>query len=623
MSVLHKFQMQLPPQLVVGDSWVKPYFIQYKKLLALALCLGIVAAVFSSALMITAGYLISASASAPGAIMLLQFPLIFIRVFGVGRPPIKHIERYYSHDWVFKMSSLLRCDLWLSLEKGRLAARSRDLAKVLGLLSSDIAHIQNLYLRCIFPSVIAFALYSIILALAGLFSLPLFAGLLITLSSIVIIFPLCSLLVNGARSMKRLALQRRLYEEMTDSCLGMVDWQCSSRIPEQKAHLEDLCQHIDELQLAEFRFDHLRNAVAQLLFAVSILAILYSVAAHFAQTYSVFSLVEVDARLSYPAHWIAAWVLGFFPVIELFAPLSNSALEGMRHLDSIAALNRLERVSFDEKRKSLSVNSQRKLTEKDKQTCTHFDKNASPLIDISHLYFSYPGTKQEILHDINLEIAQGERLAILGKSGVGKSSLLSLMLGEYKVCSGKLKLGGIDAAELSAYHNYIAVLEQGSYLFNVSLAENLRIGKAEASDEELYEVLERIGLADKVKSMPQGINSIVQEAGFDFSGGERRRLCLARVLLQSCPLVVLDEPTAGLDAESEKEVLNTICELFSDATLIIITHNLSVLNYVDRVIYLSQGKLAFQGSPEQLKNTSEYYRKLLAFDSSVNLSSEV
>lgn len=599
------------PQFILGDSWVKPYFVQYKKLLALALFLGIIAAVFSSALMVTAGYLISASATAPGAIMLLQFPLIFIRVFGVGRPPIKHVERYVSHDWVFKMSSLLRCDLWLSLGNGKLTSRSKNLGNILGLLSSDIAHIQNLYLRCIFPSVIAFTLYLIVLLAAGLLSLPLLLGLCISLSIIVFVFPLWSVLVNGARSIRRRQLERQLYDEMTDSCLGIVDLQCSTRKQQQKDRLGELCHRIDELRVAELRFDRCRNMLAQLLFVVSILAILYSLSSHFSQGYSAFSLTDLNERLNFPSHWIAAWTLGFLPVIELFSPLSNSALEALRHMDSIEALNRLERVSFTETVQTMSAPPQ--------ELSEDFDISASPLIDVHGLSFSYPASQTQLLKDISLSINKGDKLAILGRSGVGKSSFISLLLGEFEPSEGQILLGGTPAHKLSSYHKYVAVLEQQSYLFNTTLAENLRITAPEASDEELYEVLRRVGLEEKLKSLPQGLYSMVQEAGFDLSGGERHRLCLARVLLQNCPIVVLDEPTAGLDVKTEQAVLDTIFEVFKDSTLLIVTHQLSLMRYVDKLIFFSQGKLAFQGSPQQLEKSNEYYQRLLTFDTSVDL----
>ena len=198
------------------DTWVKPFFFRYRKALALALLLGLLTFGFASALMVTSGYLVSASAVAE-TILFLHLPLIFVRIFGVGKPILQYLERLTSHDWVLRMTSGLRLKLYKSLERDAVFFRATHrTGDVLGLLAEDIGHIQNLYLRTVFPTVVAWLLYVILVVCLGWFSLWLALAMLIPIgliemsflmANMVTIFKNPKLYVLGSSKAKQPAIQ--------------------------------------------------------------------------------------------------------------------------------------------------------------------------------------------------------------------------------------------------------------------------------------------------------------------------------------------------------------------------------------------------------------------------------
>jgi ATP-binding cassette subfamily C protein CydC len=161
----------------------------------------------------------------------------------------------------------------------------------------------------------------------------------------------------------------------------------------------------------------------------------------------------------------------------------------------------------------------------------------------------------------------------------------------------------------------VGYISQDSYIFALSILDNLRIGNVEISLDQAWHALDLVGLKSHVEALPQGIYSLASEAGLNFSGGEAQRLALARVFLQDPSIVVLDEPTVGLDPATEHSIMEAIMNVFADQTLIMITHHLQGIESFDRVIFLENGKLEMDGSPEDLAKKNTRFKKLLAFDS--------
>lgn len=619
------------------DSWVKPYLGRYKKTLCLAIFLGVLTIGFAAALMFTAGLLIGQSAEMPYSILLLGTPLLCVRIFGIGKPLLQYAERLTSHDWVLRMTSSLRVKLYDAFESNGIFFHSlHRLGDALGLLAEDIGHIQNLYLRTIFPSVIAWILGLVLVIGLGCFTW--WMGLLVlglVLIELVVI-PLVSVSVNGARLAKHKSLKSALYTEVTDDVLGITDWILSGRYDDYLTHHKHTQQTLRELERAGYSFDKKRDLVLQIFFGIGAVVVLFWTATQF------------GGEIGGNSNWILAFVLGYFPLIDAFAPLSAAATEARSHQDSIERLNDLPQADKAKRSKS---NGCKGYAGQRVYDLVH-DGDSIHSCNSIHAYglifdkasFTYPESKRLLINNLSLQIKAGEKIAVLGRSGAGKSTLASLIRGDLTPTAGQVFIADRHALakedraksvpENSAHDDnapdiielrptctlddsaaeYFGVIQQKTYLFNATLRENLLIGNTEASDEFLIETLHRVGLKSLLKRLPKGLDTLVDEAGIGFSGGERHRIALARVLLQDAPIVILDEPMVGLDPVTEQQVLDAIFSTLKDKTVIMITHHLQGVSYMDRVLLLEKGNLRLDGNPEELKETSSYFRSLLALE---------
>ncbi|AFV72888.1 Cysteine ABC transporter ATP-binding protein [Streptococcus agalactiae] len=566
------------------DQWVKPFFKQYKVSLVIALFLGFMTFFSASALMFNSGYLISKSASLPSNILLVYVPIVLTRAFGIGRPVFRYIERLTSHNWVLRMTSQLRLKLYHSLESNAIfMKRDFRLGDVMGLLAEDINYLQNLYLRTIFPTIIAWILYSFIIIATGFFSLWFALMMLLYLAIMIFVFPLWSILANGARQTREKELKNHLCTDLTDNVLGISDWIFSQRGQEYVALHERSESELMAVQKKIRSFDNRRALIVELVFGF--LAILVIILAS----------NQFIGHRGGEANWIAAFVLTVFPLSEAFAGLSAAVQETNKYSDSIHRLNELSEMYFE--------TTQNQLPNKPYDFSV---KNSS---------FQYKPQEKWVLHHLDLDIKEGEKIAILGRSGSGKSTLASLLRGDLKASQGEITLGGVDVSIVGdCISNYIGVIQQAPYLFNTTLLNNIRIGNQDASEEDVWKVLERVVLKEMVTDLSDGLYTMVDEAGLRFSGGERHRIALARILLKDVPIVILDEPTVGLDPITEQALLRVFMKELEGKTLVWITHHLKGIEHADRILFIENGQLELEGSPQELSQSSQRYRQLKAAD---------
>jgi ATP-binding cassette subfamily C protein CydC len=208
------------------------------------------------------------------------------------------------------------------------------------------------------------------------------------------------------------------------------------------------------------------------------------------------------------------------------------------------------------------------------------------------VHFRWGEDQPTVLDGLTLEVPQGARVALLGPSGAGKSSLVALALKVAAPQQGRILLGGTDIAELAAadLHVQIAWLSQATHLFDDTIRANLRLARPEADDAALWGALDAAHIGDLVRALPDGLDTWVGEGGARFSGGQGRRLALARALLSPAPILILDEPCAGLDADTERAFLTTLNEVAAGRSVILITHRLVGVERLDRIWRLSGGK---------------------------------
>lgn len=222
-------------------------------------------------------------------------------------------------------------------------------------------------------------------------------------------------------------------------------------------------------------------------------------------------------------------------------------------------------------------------------------------IEFRNVSFAYE-TEKQVLHNVSFTAKQGEVTALVGPSGGGKSTTAKLAARFWDIDGGKILLGGNDIAHIdpeTLLRNY-AVVFQDVLLFNASVSDNIRIGKRDATDEEVRRVAQLAQCDDFISRMPQGYDTVIGENGETLSGGERQRISIARALLKDAPVILLDEATASLDAENETKIQAGISELVQGKTVIIIAHRMRTVRNANHIVVLGGGTVIEQGTPEDL-----------------------
>lgn len=568
-------------KILFNNDWITPFLRKYRFGMILAIILGTITMFCAGLLMFSAGYVISKSATKPENILIIYVPVLMVRVFGISRPVVRYIERLTSHNWILRITSNLRRKLYLRLEKSAIGLSERyKLGDLLGLLNEDIANIQDLFLRTLFPLMIVGSLSVALIIASGVFSLTLALVVAFFLGLMVIVLPYVSLKVSAKYDRDLKNYRNQLFSDLTDDVLGLQDWVLSGRKEDFLLDYQTSEKAARQIQEKLLSYVRKRNLVLQLIFALLVVYLI---------VWSGSTLNAGDAP-----NYIAAVSLAAFPLFDAFAPLSDAVVETQRYGDSVQRLNDLPDVKEDVRQETI--------TETDLQ--------------ISNLSFAFDD--KLIFDDLNLHIKKGEHVAILGRSGVGKSTLASLIRGDLIAQQGTLDLSGIAPAYANNVEEKIGVINQSPYIFNASIRSNLSLARLDASDEEIWNALELVGLKKMVVSLPDQLNEVVDEAGLRFSGGERQRLALARILLSDVDMVILDEPTVSLDPITENQLLRLFFERLKDKTIIFITHHLLGVQHMDRVIFLEKGKIKLDDQPEYLLEHNEDFRKLYQMDLGTN-----
>jgi subfamily B ATP-binding cassette protein MsbA len=217
-----------------------------------------------------------------------------------------------------------------------------------------------------------------------------------------------------------------------------------------------------------------------------------------------------------------------------------------------------------------------------------------------------------VLKDIDLQVAAGEIIAIVGVSGAGKSTLVDLIPRFYEATEGKIMVDGMDVrdATVGSLRAQIGVVTQQTILFNDTVRNNIAYGDIRKNDEEIISAAKAANAHDFIVKMENGYDTIIGEQGVRLSGGQRQRLCIARALLKNAPLLILDEATSSLDSEAELEVQKALENLMVGRTTLVIAHRLSTIQNADRIVVLADGRIVEEGRHEELLKVNGEYRRL-------------
>ncbi|MCM2981321.1 thiol reductant ABC exporter subunit CydC [Niallia circulans] len=567
------------------NKWISPFLKANSGRIVLILFLSVLALLTAAMLTFTSGFLISKSAIPVENILMVYVPIVGVRTFGISRAVFSYLEKLAGHHTVLRILSKMRMKLYQILEPQALFLKSRfKVGDMLGILSDDIEKLQNIYLRTIFPTFATSVLYIIVVCAIGILDIPFAILMAIYLGLLLFVFPILSLVLM--RKNQREFKQRRngLYQKLTDSILGISDWVISGR---SKGFIEEYEKEeaiVAQLNYKLVQFTRWRNFASQAVAALIILSLIFWSSKQY-----------IDGAI--PVTLIAAIILVALPILDAFLVVSDAFEKLPAYQDSLDRLNKL------------NVPEQK-------------NERVRPIIDtdivdiqVDQITYQYEKEQTSSLSNVSLDIPQGKKIAIIGRSGAGKSTLLKLIQGVIQPTTGRVTYNGETSASFHAEtSSIISVLNQTPHLFATTLRNNILLGVEEASDKELIKAIKSAQLEELVSSLPNGLDTFMEETGQRFSGGERQRVALARILLQKTPIVIMDEPNASLDPKTEKALLKTIFTTLEGKTMIWITHHLVGVEEMDEIIFMDQGEIVLRGSHQELLATSSRYQQLYALD---------
>ena len=562
-------------------------------LMLLGALLSIITILANISLLAISGWFITlmAMAGATGITVNYFTPAAIIRFLAIVRTAGRYAERMLTHRATFNVLAHLRHYFYQQLEPllpyYRMDLRSGDL---LARLQQDIDNFDNFYLRVLLPIIIALISVPIVCYALAIFSPFIALVLLNALLIIALAFPLCSYISSIELAKKKSQLESQLTEELVSgigSIKTLLVYQVS--INYQRS-IATITKQYYAVQYRLIKINAGFNAATFMLIHLTALLCLFILLPQVVNG-------EIDSK---------SLVAIILLVLVSFETVSNMPLALQLLPQSLTSAARL----FTIMDKKVPLNAGTKVINQGN-------------INFENFTFSYPEHKKKSLRDINLSIKTGEKVAIIGASGAGKSTLVNLLMGFWPTenplssSQGRVTIDECDLNEVSpeSLRQRIALMSQQGHIFDASIKDNLRLAKQDATEKEMRNVCQLVNLMDFIESLPNGIDTWLGSTGIGLSGGQAQRLQIAQLLLRSASVLILDEPTKGLDRRNEAQIMSNILTHVKQQkqTLLVITHKPLMLEKMDKIIVMEQGEIIAQGGHLQLKSTNSYYQSLLNY----------
>ena len=526
---------------------------------AIALGLGALAVGFGVALMATAGYLISRAAEQP-PILALTTTIVLVRFFALARPLARYLERLASHDLALRALGRIRSTVYRQIEPlapGELDAYRRG--DLVNRLVADVDALQGLYVRGVGPPLVALVVAAACVVAVAIV-LPVGAMVLalgLALGGIAV--PLLAARLSRFVGRRQANTRGELAAELTEILRGAPELAAYGREDDAFARVASADAELRRLASRDAFVSGLADAALVLVAGLTLVGVLaLAVAAHDAGT--------LDRVL------VATLALLAVSSFDAVAPLPAAARElpstlasGTRVLELTGRLPAITDPVAPMPAPSMPL--------------------AVALEDVTARYGDGPAA----LDGVTLTIEPGQRVALVGPSGAGKTTVTNLFLRFLDPERGRVVIGGRDVRELRQddVRRAFALAGQEAHVFASSIRANLKVGRPDATDDELVEAMRRGRLADWVASLPDGLDTLVGEEGGRLSGGQRQRLVVARALLSDASVLLLDEPTAHLDPETAEALVADVFEAAGERSVLLITHRREGLDLVDEVVSLA------------------------------------
>jgi len=521
----------------------------------------------------TSAYLITFAALHP-SIAELQVAIVGVRFFGISRSVFRYLERLISHSVNLKVLSNIRGWFYRNIEPlapaGLQDYHSGDL---LDRVIADIETLQDFFVRVISPFIIAIVVTIVMSLFLGSYAAVLAWILLTGMLLNGFILPAFFMLISRENSRELLSNRAKLSTFMLEYFQGLEDLQASDTQDQWQKKIRDSNQALSSAQIKNGVLSGFNDALILLIANGTALAIFIA------------SIPLVNNGLISGVS-LAVVVLLTMASFEATNPLPLAAQNLMA---SLAAGQRLFEVvktnTFDqEERQSIP-------------TYIKIDR-----VEVKGVGFHYPNSEEVVLKDIDLILQKGDRIALVGPSGAGKTTLIEMLLGFWKPQKGQVKYLSVNQTFNNPiqHGDIFGVVSENSYLFSESLRENLLLAKPVATDNELIEVIKRVKLFGWYETLPNGLDTWLGERGQQMSGGERQRLALARVLLNDSPFIILDEPTSHLDSETAHTIMYDLLSNLKSKGILLITHQMEFLDDMDKIYFIKDGSVSESGSKNEL-----------------------
>lgn len=548
---------------------------------ALAVLAGFGMIASAVGLLATSAWLIARAALRP-PLGDLRVAIAAVRAFGIARPVLRYLERLVAHRTTLDLLARLRTWFFRSLEPlapARLIERRGG--DLLSRAVADVEQLEQLFVRVVAPPAVAALTTVAASVFVGWFH-PMLGGVLLTFLLLGALAVPLTAWWSGRSVGFRLSVERgALGTALVDALQGAPELLAAGRAADAVARARQLGDRVDALRARLAVREAGSSALALLVGQLAVVALL--IAAIPLVRGGVIDGVSMTVVL-----------LAALASFEAIGPLATAAVHARAQEQAAARV--LEIV--------------------DTRPAVVFEGNEeappSNALALEDVAFTYPGAARPALDGVDLSVPEGARLALVGPSGAGKSTIAQLLVRFWDPETGRITLGGIDLRDLSeeALRSKVGLISQRTELITGTLRDNLSIASPEATDAALLEALRAARLQRLVGRVPAGLDTPVGEQGSSLSAGERQRLALARALLRDTPVLVLDEPTANLDAVNARELLETMLDAASGRTCLLITHELSLAARIDDVALLESGRVTARGPHDRLLQTSPDYRAL-------------
>ncbi len=537
----------------------------------LSILLGVFTILSNIGLLSTSAVLISKASLHPDVLSLMVL-IVVVRFFGIARGVFRYFERIFSHDTTFRILSGIRQWFYKSFNENYSETKSFKTGDIYTKLVKDVDRLRELYLRGIYPLIIAILTGLITCMFISYFSTKV-AFLYILIYAVAgFLFPIILFKLNNNFLKKELAFKSTINTTLLDLINGIIEVNLYPLKEQFINKLNDLNEKLTKIEKHKNFINILGNNIQNIFFYLII-----------SLTLVVSAPLVFENKLQ--GIYYAMLPLTILASFEALLPMITMPYKFKEANDSG---NSIYEVIGD-------------FNDKFKNTKNYEEINDYH-ISLQKISVYDEVSNKFILKDIFLDLPYKKKIAIVGASGSGKSTLIKTILGFIKYTEGKIEIGNKDYKDLSIddIRNIFTAVEQGSYVFNTTIKENLLIANTEAEDSNILKLLEKFKLTDLINKNEKGLDTILGQFGYNISGGEKQRLMLLRALLKPSKIIILDEPTSSLDIETESKVINAIHEHIEDKSCIWITHRLVNMDKFHEILVIDNGEIIERGNHEQL-----------------------